>query len=92
MADTVEYADDELYGLDLAYALSVHKSQGSEYPAIVLGLLDERGDAPARPPLHGADACAEACGDRRLARRSPHCRAPRGYPWPKLWAGRAAAR
>jgi exodeoxyribonuclease V alpha subunit len=39
--DPVEYADDELYGLDLAYALSVHKSQGSEYPAIVLGLLDE---------------------------------------------------
>jgi exodeoxyribonuclease V alpha subunit len=39
--DPVEYADDELHGLDLAYALSVHKSQGSEYPAIVLGLLDE---------------------------------------------------
>ncbi len=39
--DMVEYAEDELHGLELAYALSVHKSQGSEYPAIVLGLLDE---------------------------------------------------
>lgn len=39
--DPVGYAEDELHGLELAYALSVHKSQGSEYPAIVLGLLDE---------------------------------------------------
>lgn len=37
----VEYTADELHALELAYALSVHKSQGSEYPAIVLGLLDE---------------------------------------------------
>ena len=30
------YALDELDELDLAYACSVHKSQGSEYPAVVL--------------------------------------------------------
>jgi exodeoxyribonuclease V alpha subunit len=32
----VEYEMDELDELDLAYACSVHKSQGSEYPAVVL--------------------------------------------------------
>ena len=32
----VAYAVEELDELDLAYACSVHKSQGSEYPAVVL--------------------------------------------------------
>jgi exodeoxyribonuclease V alpha subunit len=32
----VDYELDELDELDLAYACSVHKSQGSEYPAVVL--------------------------------------------------------
>ncbi len=32
----VSYAAEELDELDLAYACSVHKSQGSEYPAVVL--------------------------------------------------------
>jgi exodeoxyribonuclease V alpha subunit len=32
----VTYAPEELDELDLAYACSVHKSQGSEYPAVVL--------------------------------------------------------
>ncbi len=52
--DPVEYADDELDGLDLAYALSVHKSQGSEYPAIVLGLLDEHAAMLQRGLLYTA--------------------------------------
>jgi exodeoxyribonuclease V alpha subunit len=33
------YADDELDQLELAYAVSVHKSQGSEYPVVILTLL-----------------------------------------------------
>ena len=36
---TVEYAADELDELTLSYAVSVHKSQGSEYDIVVLCLL-----------------------------------------------------
>ncbi|MCX7598296.1 MAG: ATP-dependent RecD-like DNA helicase [Armatimonadetes bacterium] len=32
----IEYQPDELGELELAYALTVHKSQGSEYPAVVM--------------------------------------------------------
>lgn len=32
----IEYQPDELDELELAYALTVHKSQGSEYPAVVM--------------------------------------------------------
>jgi exodeoxyribonuclease V alpha subunit len=35
----VSYDDAELDALTLAYATSIHKSQGSEYPAIVVPLL-----------------------------------------------------
>jgi exodeoxyribonuclease V alpha subunit len=35
----VEYDDMALDSLTLAYATSIHKSQGSEYPAVVLPLL-----------------------------------------------------
>ena len=34
----VQYESDELDGIGLAYATSVHKSQGSEYPAVVIPL------------------------------------------------------
>lgn len=34
----VEYVDDELDDLVLAYATTIHKSQGSEYPAVVIAL------------------------------------------------------
>jgi exodeoxyribonuclease V alpha subunit len=34
----VEYGFDELDALQPAYAISVHKSQGSEYPAVVMAL------------------------------------------------------
>lgn len=34
----VEYEADELDEISLAYAISIHKSQGSEYPAVVIPL------------------------------------------------------
>ena len=37
---TVGYAAEELGALSLAYAISVHKSQGSEYPAVVMPLIE----------------------------------------------------
>jgi exodeoxyribonuclease V alpha subunit len=37
----VKYDFDELDELTLAYAISVHKSQGSEYPAVVVPLLTQ---------------------------------------------------
>lgn len=38
-ANEVEYEEGEVDALTLAYAMSVHKSQGSEYPAVVFPLL-----------------------------------------------------
>ena len=35
----VEYPFELLDELELAYAITVHKSQGSEYPAVVIPLL-----------------------------------------------------
>ena len=37
----VEYVDDELDDLVLAYATTIHKSQGSEYPAVVIALTTQ---------------------------------------------------
>jgi exodeoxyribonuclease V alpha subunit len=39
----VPWDREELGLLDLAYAITVHKSQGSEYPAVVLALHDSHG-------------------------------------------------
>lgn len=36
---TIEYEDTELDELTLAYATTIHKSQGSEYPVVVIPLL-----------------------------------------------------
>ena len=37
----VFYEFDELEELSLAYAISVHKSQGSEYPAVIMPLTTQ---------------------------------------------------
>ena len=38
---TVAYEFNELDELILAYAISVHKSQGSEYPAVIIPVLTQ---------------------------------------------------
>jgi exodeoxyribonuclease V alpha subunit len=38
---TVPYAADELDQITTAYAISVHKSQGSEYPAVIIPLVTQ---------------------------------------------------
>ena len=42
----LRYLGEELDQLTVAYAVTVHKAQGSEYPAIVLPLLRQHGIAP----------------------------------------------
>lgn len=36
----VDYSFNQLDELELAYAITIHKSQGSEYPAVILPILD----------------------------------------------------
>ena len=39
--ESVEFTKSELGELQLAYAISIHKSQGSEYPIVIIPLLKE---------------------------------------------------
>ena len=50
----LSYAADELDRLALAYAVTVHKAQGSEYPAVVLPLLRQHGRMLRRNLLYTA--------------------------------------
>ncbi len=50
----LSYAADELDSLAIAYAVTVHKAQGSEYPAVVLPLLRQHGRMLRRNLLYTA--------------------------------------
>ena len=58
---TVEYPFSELEDLDLAYAITVHKSQGSEYPAVILPLLAGPSGLFNRNLLYTAVTRARSC-------------------------------
>ena len=60
-ARTVEYPFSELEDLDLAYAITVHKSQGSEYPAVILPLLAGPSGLFNRNLLYTAVTRARSC-------------------------------
>jgi exodeoxyribonuclease V alpha subunit len=50
----LSYAADELDRLAIAYAVTVHKAQGSEYPAVVVPLLRQHGRMLRRNLLYTA--------------------------------------
>jgi exodeoxyribonuclease V alpha subunit len=50
----LSYTADELDQLGIAYAVTVHKAQGSEYPAVVVPLLRQHGRMLRRNLLYTA--------------------------------------
>ena len=65
----VEYSFKQLEELELAYAITIHKSQGSEYPAVVIPLLQGPKMLMNRNLLYTAVTRARKCvtlvGDER---------------------------
>lgn len=58
---TVEYSFKLLDELELAYAITIHKSQGSEYPAVVIPLLNGPSMLMNRNLLYTAVTRARKC-------------------------------
>ena len=58
---TATYTADMLGELELAYAITVHKSQGSEYPAVVIPLLSGPRPLMNRNLLYTAVTRARSC-------------------------------
>ena len=58
---TVEYPFAELEDLEHAYAITIHKSQGSEYPAVILPLLGGPKMLMTRNLLYTAVTRAKVC-------------------------------
>ncbi len=57
----VEYPFSQLEELELAYAVTIHKSQGSEYPAVVIPLLSGPAQLFNRNILYTAVTRAKKC-------------------------------
>ena len=57
----VQYAYKQLEELELAYAITIHKSQGSEYPAVVMPLLTGPAPLMNRNLLYTAVTRAKKC-------------------------------
>ena len=58
---TVTYSFESLDELELAYAVTIHKSQGSEYPAVVIPLLPGPRMLMNRNLLYTAVTRARSC-------------------------------
>jgi hypothetical protein len=71
----LSYGFGELDELVLAYATTIHKSQGSEYPDVVIPLSTAAlPDAPAELGLYGSDARQASGGACRAADGTDDCR------------------
>jgi exodeoxyribonuclease V alpha subunit len=57
----VDYSFKQLEELELAYAITIHKSQGSEYPAVVIPLLQGPRMLMNRNLLYTAVTRAKQC-------------------------------
>ena len=57
----MEYPFSSLEELELAYAVTIHKSQGSEYPAVVIPLMPGPGMLMNRNLLYTAVTRAKRC-------------------------------
>ena len=57
----MKYGFDMVDELELAYAITVHKSQGSEYPAVILPLLGGPRMLMSRNLLYTAVTRARTC-------------------------------
>ena len=80
----VDYSFQELDDLELAYAVTVHKSQGSEYPAVILPLLSGPAGLFNRNLLYTAVTRARSCvvilgSSNTLAQMTANVRENRRY-------------
>ena len=80
----VEYSFQDLEDLELAYAVTVHKSQGSEYPAVILPLLSGPAGLFNRNLLYTAVTRARSCvvilgSSRTLEQMTANVRENRRY-------------
>ena len=58
----MEYAFKQLDELELAYAITIHKSQGSEYPAVVIPHFGRPQDADEqKSSLYSRDKGEKVC-------------------------------
>ena len=57
----VEYSFKQLEELELAYAITIHKSQGSEYPAVVIPVHSGPRMLMTRNLIYTAVTRAKAC-------------------------------
>jgi exodeoxyribonuclease V alpha subunit len=80
----VRYESDSFFDLELAYAVSVHKSQGSEYPAVVITLLSQHHVLLQRNLLYTAVTRGKRLvvlvgSERAIARAVAHAEASRRF-------------
>jgi hypothetical protein len=90
----VTYGFGELDALVPAYAASIHKSQGSEYPAVVIPVMTDAAlrHVAAEPCLHGRHARQAACRSGSAEEGCRYCCAERLGPAALVEAGEMVER